>query len=230
MMLRRDRQARPAGHPGRIPARPFWEVLDPEQKQHVSRQLPSAFPFDLSRRGVHHHPRNVLDTISGDRLRDRMENHKRLPAILAAEKSFRSHGRYLVRRQLEANGIYNKTWPGRDFRTMRSATIYWALYPRKPEYAISERERSEKPCVTPAGPSCGRREWTNSYREGRSRRGFSVRPAVRESELAMRTSVPGVATGSRVDAGRPATFCSSKQTRIPGQRQVDPHRTSSGEG
>src|SRR6202522_42702 len=82
------------------PASAMLEVLDPEQNNSF-RDNYLAVPFDLSR-VVFIATANMMDTIPGP-LRDRMEVIS-LPGYTAEEK-LQIATRYLVRRQLEANGL-----------------------------------------------------------------------------------------------------------------------------
>ena len=82
------------------PASAMLEVLDPEQNN-TFRDNYLAVPFDLSR-VVFIATANMLDTVPGP-LRDRMEIIS-LSGYTASEK-FQIARRYLVRRQLNANGL-----------------------------------------------------------------------------------------------------------------------------
>ena len=104
------------------PGAALLEVLDPEQN-HTFRDNYLGVPFDLSR-VVFITTANILDTIPGP-LRDRMEIIG-LAGYTANEK-FEIARRYLVPRQMEANGV--QPWAGRHCR--RSASRYHpALHPR----------------------------------------------------------------------------------------------------
>src|ERR1700678_4239119 len=82
------------------PASAMLEVLDPEQNNSF-RDNYLAVPFDLSR-VVFIATANVMDTIPGP-LRDRMEVITL--AGYTAEEKLQIATRYLVRRQMEANGL-----------------------------------------------------------------------------------------------------------------------------
>jgi ATP-dependent Lon protease len=186
------------------PSAALLEVLDPEQNS-TFRDNYLGVPFDLSR-VVFITTANVLDTIPGP-LRDRME-------IIALsgyteEEKLQIARRYLVRRQLEANGL-------------------------KPEQ-VEITEDALREIITHYTREAGVR---NLEREiGRAMRHAAMRIAegsdtfVRvdapdlaailgarqfESEVAMRTSVPGVATGlAWTPVGGDILFVEA--TRIPGK-------------
>ena len=91
------------------PASALLEVLDPEQNT-TFRDNYLGVPFDLSR-VMFITTANVLDTIPGP-LRDRMEIID--PPGYIADEKLEIARRYLVRRQLEANGL--AAGSGRDHR------------------------------------------------------------------------------------------------------------------
>jgi ATP-dependent Lon protease len=186
------------------PAAALLEVLDPEQNN-TFRDNYLAVPFDLSR-VVFITTANILDTIPGP-LRDRMEIIT-LSGYTEEEK-LQIARRYLVRRQLEANGL-------------------------KPEQ-VEISEDALREIITNYTRESGVR---NLEREiGRAMRNVAMRIAegsetfVRidagdlaailgarqfENEVAMRVSVPGVATGlAWTPVGGDILFVEA--TRVPGK-------------
>ena len=165
------------------PSAAMLEVLDPEQNA-TFRDNYLGVPFDLSR-VVFIATANMLETVPGP-LRDRMEIIS-LPGYTAGEK-LQIAKRYLMRRQLEANGLKP------DQVEMDEAALKRIIEGYTREAGVRNLEREI----------------------GRALRHVAVRIAegstqhVRitpddlteilgqdrfESEVAMRTSVPGVATG-----------------------------------
>jgi ATP-dependent Lon protease len=165
------------------PAAALLEVLDPEQNANF-RDNYLALPFDLSK-VMFICTANMLDTISGP-LRDRMEIIQ-LPGYTEMEK-VQIARRYLVARQMEANGLKPEQCEITD----------GALH------ALIQRYTRE------AGVRGLEREIGNTLRHAAMRiaEGTAQQvtiaeddlPAILgaprfESEVAMRVSVPGVATG-----------------------------------
>jgi len=121
------------------PSAATLEVLDPEQNT-TFRDNYLGVPFDLSR-VVFIATANMLDTIPGP-LRDRMEI---IPlAGYTEDEKLQIGRRYLVRRQLEANGLR----PSRP----RSATRPWPDHPglhprgRRPEPGARDRPGTAPRC------------------------------------------------------------------------------------
>ena len=165
------------------PASAMLEVLDPEQNN-TFRDNYLAVPFDLSR-VVFIATANLLDTIPGP-LRDRMEIIS-LSGYTANEK-FQIARRYLVRRQLKANGLTPEQVEIAD-DALRGII---ERYTREAGVRSLERE-------------IGRVLRQAAMRVAEGERGpititdgdllSILGPPIFEDEVAMRTSVPGVATG-----------------------------------
>src|SRR6476660_9551264 len=165
------------------PSAALLEVLDPEQNS-TFRDNYLAVPFDLSR-VMFIGTANVIDTIPGP-LRDRMEIIE-LPGYTEEEK-VEIAKRYLLKRQLEATGLARGTCEITDdaIRTIIQD------YTREAGVRNLERE---------IGAIC--RHVATRVAEGKVQRMkidpkdlHAVLGARRfESEVAMRTSVPGVSTG-----------------------------------
>jgi ATP-dependent Lon protease len=186
------------------PSAAMLEVLDPEQNASF-RDNYLAVPFDLSR-VVFIATANMLDSIPGP-LQDRMEIIS-LPGYTEEEK-LEIARRYLVRRQLEANGLsaeqaeiepealrqiikaYTREagvrWLEREIgRTLRHAAVQIA------EGSASKVSIAPKDLV----PILGQPRF--------------------EGEIALRTSVPGVATGlAWTPVGGDILFIEA--TRVPGR-------------
>src|SRR5579883_1564432 len=159
------------------------EVLDPEQN-HTFRDNYLGVPFDLSR-VVFIGTANILDGIPGP-LRDRMEVIE-LPGYTADEK-FEIARRYLVPRQMTANGV----GPGQVEIGDDALREIIRHYTR--EAGVRNLEREIGKALRNAAVRIAEGE-SGPIRIGRENLSQVLGPPSFESELAMRTSVPGVATG-----------------------------------
>jgi ATP-dependent Lon protease len=165
------------------PASAMLEVLDPEQNNSF-RDNYLAVPFDLSR-VVFIATANLLDTIPGP-LRDRMEIIS-LAGYTAGEK-FQIARRYLVPRQLSANGLK----PGQVEIADDALKGVIEHYTREAGVRNLEREigralrqaamRIAEDEIGPIAITAGDLS-------------SILGPPPFEDEVAMRTSIPGVATG-----------------------------------
>jgi ATP-dependent Lon protease len=165
------------------PSAALLEVLDPEQNS-TFRDNYLAVPFDLSR-VVFITTANMLDTIPGP-LRDRMEIIT-LSGYTASEK-LQIARRYLVRRQLEANGLQ----PGQVEITDEALSDIIQRYTREAGVRSLEREIGRALRHTAVRIAEGQR---GPLRIDVGDLGAILGPPQFESEAAMRTSLPGVATG-----------------------------------
>jgi ATP-dependent Lon protease len=169
------------------PSAALLEVLDPEQNN-TFRDNYLAVPFDLSRVAFIT-TANMLDTVPGP-LRDRMEIIS-LAGYTASEK-FEIARRYLLRRQMEANGLKE----GEVEITDAALREIIQHYTREAGVRSLEREigRSLRhAAVEVAQGNAGEGGHTIRIDVGDLAAILGAPPF--ESELAMRTSVPGVATG-----------------------------------
>jgi ATP-dependent Lon protease len=165
------------------PASAMLEVLDPEQNN-TFRDNYLAVPFDLSR-VVFIATANLLDTVPGP-LRDRMEIIS-LSGYTASEK-FQIARRYLVRRQLKANGLKPEQVEIAD-DALRGIVD---RYTREAGVRSLEREIGRvlrQAAMRVAEGESGAITLTDGDLLG------ILGPSRFEDEVAMRTSVPGVATG-----------------------------------
>jgi ATP-dependent Lon protease len=165
------------------PASAMLEVLDPEQNN-TFRDNYLGVPFDLSR-VVFIATANLLDTIPGP-LRDRMEIIS-LTGYTASEK-FQIARRYLVRRQLNANGLKPEQVEISD-EAIRAIIEHYTREAgvRNLEREIGRvlRQAAMRIAEGESGPIAISADDLQSV----------VGPPPFEDEVAMRTSVPGVATG-----------------------------------
>ena len=189
------------------PGAALLEVLDPEQNN-TFRDNYLAVPFDLSR-VVFITTANMLDTVPGP-LRDRMEIIS-LAGYTADEKLQIAH-RYLMKRQLEANGLK----PGQveiDDDALRDIIQNYTREAgvRNLERAIGQvlRNAAVRIAEGQSGPIRVTRDDL-----------VPILGAPRfENEVAMRTSIPGVATGlAWTPVGGDILFIEA--TRIPGSGRL----------
>jgi ATP-dependent Lon protease len=189
------------------PSAAMLEVLDPEQN-HTFRDNYLGVPFDLSH-VVFIATANMLDTIPGP-LRDRMEIIS-LPGYTEQEK-LQIASRYLVRRQFEANGIKE----GQVEITEAALREIIHYYTREAGVRNLEREIGK-----------ALRNAAVRIAEGSVEHIRIDAPDLQailgarqfESEVAMRTSVPGVATGlAWTPVGGDILFIEA--TRLPGSGRL----------
>jgi ATP-dependent Lon protease len=189
------------------PSAALLEVLDPEQNN-TFRDNYLGVPFDLSR-VVFLTTANLLDTIPGP-LRDRMEVISL--AGYTADEKLEIARRYLMRRQLEANGLQ----PGQVEITDEALHDIITFYTR--EAGVRNLEREIGKVLRHAAVEIA------DGKGGLIRIGVDDLPAILgarrfENEVAMRTSVPGVATGlAWTPVGGDILFVEA--TRIPGSGRL----------
>jgi ATP-dependent Lon protease len=165
------------------PSAAMLEVLDPEQNNSF-RDNYLAVPFDLSR-VVFLATANMLDTVPGP-LRDRMEIIE-LTGYTEAEK-LEIARRYLLRRQLEANGLR----PEQAVITDEALRSIIHSYTREAGVRALEREIGR--ALRHAAVRIAEGSATEVRIGAEEVAGILGAPRF-ESEVPMRTSVPGVATG-----------------------------------
>jgi ATP-dependent Lon protease len=189
------------------PGAAMLEVLDPEQNN-TFRDNYLAVPFDLSR-VVFIATANMLDTVPGP-LRDRMEIIS-LAGYTAEEKLQIAH-RYLLRRQLEANGVKDgQVEIGDD---VLSEIIQH--YTR--EAGVRGLERQIGQVLRNAAVRIAEGE-SGSIRITKDDVTAILGAPKFENEVAMRTSVPGVATGlAWTPVGGDILFIEA--TRVPGSGRL----------
>ena len=189
------------------PGAALLEVLDPEQNN-TFRDNYLAVPFDLSR-VVFITTANMLDAIPGP-LRDRMEIIS-LAGYTAHEKLEIAH-RYLVRRQMEANGLK----PGQVELADEAIRDIIQNYTREAgvrnlERLIGQALRHAAVRIAEGG--------SGPIRISRGDLVAILGAPKFESETAMRLSVPGVATGlAWTPVGGDILFIEA--TRIPGSGRL----------
>jgi ATP-dependent Lon protease len=189
------------------PAAALLEVLDPEQNA-AFRDNYLAVPFDLSK-VMFIATANVPDTIPGP-ARDRMEIIE-LPGYTEDEK-LEIAKRYLLKRQLEATGLKPEQCE------ITEAAIRSIIRDYTREAGVRNLERQ-------IGAVCRNiAMWITEDTIARSRVDVADLPAILgprkfENEIAMRTSVPGVATGlAWTPVGGDILFVEA--TRVPGRNKL----------
>jgi ATP-dependent Lon protease len=189
------------------PSAALLEVLDPEQNN-TFRDNYLAVPFDLSRT-VFITTANILDSIPGP-LRDRMEIISL--AGYTEDEKLQIARRYLLRRQLDANGLKPDQAEISD-DALRQIIRH---YTREAGVRNLEREVGRvlrNVAVRIAEGSAG------SVRIGVEELGAILGPPQFDNEVAMRTSVPGVATGlAWTPVGGDILFVEA--TRVPGSGRL----------
>ena len=189
------------------PSSALLEVLDPEQNN-TFRDNYLGLPFDLSK-VMFIATANMLDTIPGP-LRDRMEIIE-LTGYTEEEK-VEIAKRYLVKRQLDANGLKPEQ------AVITTAALHQLVRDYTREAGVRNLERTLGSVL---------RNVAVRVAEGKIASGtvdvgdlHGILGAARfENEIAMRTSVPGVATGlAWTPVGGDILFIES--TRVPGNGKL----------
>jgi ATP-dependent Lon protease len=189
------------------PSSALLEVLDPEQNS-TFRDNYLGVPFDLSK-VMFITTANVLDTIPGP-LRDRMEVID-LPGYVEDEK-FEIARRYLVDRQLAANGLTP------DKAEISDRALHAIIRDYTREAGVRQLEREIGAVLRNAAMRVA--EGTAQYvRIEPEDLAEILGPPRFEGEVAMRTSIPGVATGlAWTPVGGDILFIEA--TRVPGNGQL----------
>ena len=186
------------------PSAAMLEVLDPEQNA-TFRDNYLGVPFDLSR-VVFIATANMLDTIPGP-LQDRMEIIS-LPGYTEDEQ-LEIARRYLVRRQIEANGLK----PEQAEIDVEALRLMIRGYTR--EAGVRSLEREIGKALRHAAVQIAEGSSSKVTITAKDLTGMLGQPRF-EGEIAMRTSIPGVATGlAWTPFGGDILFIEA--TRIPGK-------------
>jgi ATP-dependent Lon protease len=189
------------------PSAALLEVLDPEQNN-TFRDNYLGVPFDLSR-VVFITTANLLDTIPGP-LRDRMEIIM-LAGYTESEK-LQIARRYLVRRQLEANGLTAEQAQITD-EALREITRYHTR-----ESGVRNLEREIGRALRHAAVQIAEGRATTVPVDVGDLRAI-LGPRQFDDEVAMRVSLPGVATGlAWTPVGGDILFVEA--TRVPGNGKL----------
>ena len=189
------------------PASALLEVLDPEQNDTFTDHFIDQ-PFDLSR-VLFIGTANYMGTVPAA-LRDRLEVMELL-GYTANEKLLIAQ-RYLVPRQLKENGLSEKVLKIKQDALVKLIESYTR------EAGVRELERKIAAiCRAVAAEIASNKRKTAAVSAGRLPK--LLGPATYESELALRTNVPGVATGlAYTPVGGEILFIES--TVIPGKGQL----------
>ena len=189
------------------PSSALLEVLDPEQNA-TFRDNYLGVPFDLSR-VFFIATANVPDTIPGP-LRDRMEIIE-LPGYTEDEKVEIAR-RYLVRRQLQANGLTSEQC------TVSDAALHAIVHDYTREAGCRNLEREIGAVFRHVAMRVAESAVTTAGIDKNDLPGI-LGPRKYESEVAMRTSIPGVATGMAwTPAGGDILFVEA--SRVPGHGKL----------
>ena len=165
------------------PSSAMLEVLDPEQNSSF-RDNYLGVPFDLSR-VVFIGTANVLDAVPGP-LRDRMEVIEL--AGYTEEEKFEIARRYLIARQLEANGL------DADKAFITDSALHRLINGYTREAGVRNLEREIGALIRHVAVSIAEGSDGIETIDEDDVAGILGPPRF-ENEVAMRTSVPGVATG-----------------------------------
>src|SRR5437660_293043 len=186
------------------PASALLEVLDPEQNS-TFRDNYLGVPFDLSR-VMFICTANVIDNIPAP-LRDRMEIID-LPGYTEDEK-FEIAKRYLVKRQLTANG------PSAEQAEFTDEALHASIRDYTREAGVRQLEREIGTALRSVAMQIAEGTATKVIVTPEDLHEM-LGPRRFENEVAMRTSVPGVATGlAWTPVGGDILFIEA--TRIPGK-------------
>jgi ATP-dependent Lon protease len=177
------------------------EVLDPEQNK-AFRDNYLGVPFDLSR-VVFLTTANMLDSVPGP-LRDRMEIIH-LPGYTEDEK-LEIAKRYLLRRQREANGL------APEQAEVTEAALRGLIHDYTREAGVRNLEREIGAVLRNVAARIAEGE-TSAARIDAGDLATILGPARFESEVALRTALPGVATGlAWTPAGGDILFVEASRT------------------
>jgi ATP-dependent Lon protease len=189
------------------PSSAMLEVLDPEQNN-TFRDNYLGLPFDLSK-VMFIATANMLDTIPGP-LRDRMEIIE-LTGYTEDEK-VEIAKRYLVKRQLDANGLKPEQ------AIITSAALRQLVRDYTREAGVRNLERTLGSVLRNVAVRVAEGKITSGTVDVGDLHGI-LGAARFENEIAMRTSVPGVATGlAWTPVGGDILFIES--TRVPGSGKL----------